>query len=397
MIRKVLSGCFLICLLINLPACSEKANTSSPVEKTAVNPSPEKKSAARPPVAVEVARADTVDFTDGIDVVGSLSPKFSAHVKSEYAGIATEVYVNEWVRVRKGMPLVRIDSREMEILQQKAGAAVEMARANVLQAEVAANRAEREYDRLQKLKEHGLATQQGLDEGFTEKEATTARVAGARAQLRAAEEDLQHTRTRLSKTLIRSPVDGIVAYRGVNVGDMVGEMGSSKIMFRIIDPRILELTVNVPSWQMGSVRVGQPLLFSIDSLPGRKVTGTVMFINPVVNESDRSVKVVAEVDNSSELLKGGLFVEGRIITGKRTGLLRVPRVALLTWDVVGKKGDVFVVQGEVATRRAVQTGSVMDDFVEVTSGLSPEEQVVVRGGFNLKDGDRVSITSPKGN
>jgi len=181
------------------------------------------------------------------------------------------------------------------------------------------------------------------------------------------------------------------------VGDMVGEMGSSKIMFRIIDPRILELTVNVPSWQMGSVRVGQPLLFSIDSLPGRKVTGTVMFINPVVNESDRSVKVVAEVDNSSELLKGGLFVEGRIITGKRTGLLRVPRVALLTWDVVGKKGEVFVVHGEVATRRAVQTGSVMDDFVEVTSGLSPGEQVVVRGGFNLKDGDRVSITSPKGN
>jgi len=295
------------------------------------------------------------------------------------------------------MPLARIDSREMEILQQKASAAVEMARANVLQAEVAANRAEREYDRLQKLKEHGLATQQGLDEGFTEKEATTARVAGARAQLRATEEDLQHTRTRLSKTLIRSPVDGIVAYRGVNVGDMVGEMGSSKIMFRIIDPRILELTVNVPSWQMGSVRVGQPLLFSIDSLPGRKVTGTVMFINPVVNESDRSVKVVAEVDNSSELLKGGLFVEGRIITGKRTGLLRVPRVALLTWDVVGKKGEVFVVHGEVATRRAVQTGSVMDDFVEVTSGLSPGEQVVVRGGFNLKDGDRVSITSPKGN
>jgi len=89
MIRKVLSGCFLICLLINLSACSEKGNTSSPVGKAAMPPPPEKKSAARPPVAVEVARADTVDFTDGIDVVGSLSPKFSADVKSEYAGIAT--------------------------------------------------------------------------------------------------------------------------------------------------------------------------------------------------------------------------------------------------------------------------------------------------------------------
>jgi multidrug efflux pump subunit AcrA (membrane-fusion protein) len=89
-------------------------------------------------------------------------------------------------------------------------------------------------------------------------------------------------------------------------------------------------------------------------------------------------------------------VKGRIITGKRTGVLRVPRVALLSWDVVGKKGDLFLVEGEIATRRTIQTGSVMGDFVEVTSGLSPGEAVVVRGGFNLKDGDRVNVTQVNG-
>lgn len=395
MIQKVLVRFLLIPLLLSLSACSEKGASSARVEP-AETKAREERAVARPPVAVEVAKAETVDFTDGIDVVGSLSPKFSADVKSEFSGIATEVYVTEWVRVRKGMPLVRIDSREMEILNQKANAAVEMAKANLLQAEVSGNRAEREYDRFRKLKESGLATQQGLDEALTDKDAAEARIRAARAQLKAAEEDFQHTRTRLSKTLIRSPMDGIVSYRGVNVGDLVGEMGSPKIMFRIIDPRILELTVNVPSWQMGSLRVGQPLLFSIDSLPGRSFTGTVMFINPVVTEADRSVRVVAEVDNSSEWLKGGLFVEGRIITGKRTGLLRVPRVALLRWDVAGKKGEVFVVQGESVTRQAIRTGTVMDDFVEVTSGLSPGDQVVVRGGFNLKEGDRVSVIPSSG-
>jgi RND family efflux transporter MFP subunit len=385
MIRSI-SGVWLLILWIGLSGCSGKGESKDPGGKTT----------GRPPVAVEVIKAATADFTEGIDVVGSLSPKFGADVKSEYAGIVTDVYVNEWVRVKKGTPLAKIDTREMEILLQKAKAAVEMSKANLLQAEVAGNRANREYDRLLKLKEVGLVTQQNLDDGLTEKEAAAARIGAAKAQLKAAEEDLQYTETRLSKTIIRSPMDGVVSLRGVNVGDLVGEMGSPKVMFRIIDPRILDLTVTVPSGEMASVHVGQPLTFSTDALPRKTYTGKVMFINPVVNESDRSVKVTAEVENVSEQLKGGLFVKGRIITGKRTGILRVPRTALLSWDVAGKKGDLFVVKGETANRRTVQTGSVIGDFVEVTSGLAPDEPVVVRGGFNLKDGDRVNVTQVNG-
>ncbi len=357
---------------------------------------PDAKTTGRPPVAVEVTKVGAIDLIEGIEVVGSLSPKFSADVKSEYAGIVTEVYVTEWVRVKKGTPLAKIDTREMEIVLQKAKAAVEMAKANLLQAEVAGNRAEREYNRLIKLKEFGLVTQQNLDDGLTEKEAAAARIAAAKAQWRASEEDLQHTQTRLSKTTIYSPIDGVVSFRGVNVGDLVGEMGSPKVMFKIIDTRILDLTVTVPSGEMGMVRVGQPLTFSTDAIPGNNFTGKVMFINPVVNEADRSVKVIAEVENRSEQLKGGLFVKGRILTGKRTGILQVPRASLLTWDVAEKKGDLFVVNGEIAKRRTVQTGSVMGDFVEITSGLSPGEPVVVRGGFNLKDGDRVSVIQVNG-
>lgn len=376
----------LLVLSIGFSSCSDKGDGKNPGEKTE----------GRPPVAVEVTKVGVTDYSEGIDVVGSLSPKFGADIKSEYSGIVTEVYVTEWIRVKRGAPLARIDSREMEILLQKAGAAVEMAKANLLQAEVAGNRANREYDRLLKLKEAGLVTQQNLDDGLTEKEATAARIEGARAQSKAAEEDLRHTQTRLSKTIIRSPMDGVVSSRGVNVGDLVGEVGSPKVMFRIIDPRILDLTVTVPSGEMGWVRVGQPLIFSTDAPPGKNFTGKVMFINPLVNDSDRSVKVTAEVENLSEQLKGGLYVKGRILTGKRTGILRIPRVALLSWDVAGKKGDLFVVEGEIAYRRTVQTGSVMGDFVEVTSGLSSGEPVVVRGGFNLKDGDRVNVTQVNG-
>jgi RND family efflux transporter MFP subunit len=173
-------------------------------------------------------------------------------------------------------------------------------------------------------------------------------------------------------------------------------MGSPKVMFRIIDPRVLDLTVTVPSGDMASVHVGQPLTFSTDALPGKTFTGKVMFINPVVNEADRSVKVIAEVENLSEQLKGGLFVRGQIIIRKRTGILTVPRVALLSWDIARKRGDLFVVKGETVNRLTVQTGSVMGDFVEVTSGINLGEPIVVRGGFNLKDGDRVNVIQVNG-
>jgi RND family efflux transporter MFP subunit len=386
MIRRYALGVVLLTLWIGFSGCSSKDSSKNPDAKTT----------GRPPVAVEVTKVAAIDLVEGIEVVGSLSPKFSADVKSEYAGIVTEVYVTEWVRVKKGTPLAKIDTREMDIVLQKAKAAVEMAKANLLQAEVAGNRAEREYNRLLKLKEFGLVTQQNLDDGLTEKEAAAARMAVAKAQLKASEEDLQQTQTRLSKTIIYSPIEGVVSFRGVNVGDLVGEMGSPKIMFRIIDTRILDLTVTVPSGEMGIIRVGQPLAFSTDAFPRNNFTGKVMFINPMVNEADRSVKVIAEVENVSEQLKGGLYVKGRIITGKRTGILRIPRAALLSWDVAAKKGDVFMVKGDLANRRTVQTGSVMGDFVEVTSGLVPGDPVVVRGGFNLKDGDRVNVSRVDG-
>jgi len=385
MIGRDAFGVVLLALWIGFSGCSGREGGKTPDEKAA----------GRPPVAVEVAKAEVVEFTDGIDVVGSLSPKFLADVKSEYVGVVTEVYVTEWVRVKKGTPLAKIDAREMEIVLQKSRAAMETAKANLLQAEVAGNRANREYERLLKLKEYGLVTQQSVDDGLTEKEASTARIEAARAQLRAAEEDLHHTETRLSKLIIYSPMDGVVSLRNVNVGDLVGELGG-KPMFRIIDTRKLELTVTVPSNEMDAVRIGQSVTFSTDAIRGKNFAGKVMFINPVVNEADRSVKVTAEVENVSEQLKGGLYVKGRIITGKRTGILRVPRVALLSWDVAGKKGDLFVLKGDIVNRRTVQTGSVMGDFVEVTSGINLGEPVVVRGGFNLKDGDRVNVTQANG-
>jgi RND family efflux transporter MFP subunit len=350
--------------------------------------------AGKPAVAVDAAKATTGDIDDGIEVVGTLSPKYHAELKSEYGGVVTHVYVTEWARVRKGDPLMKVDTREGEVMLKKAGASLEAAKAALLEAEAAQRRAAREYERSVKLQESGLVTRQELDDARTQIEAADARARAAQAQVAVARDDVAHAETRLAKAVIRAPFEGTVEERLVNVGDLVGEM--QKVVFRLVDNRLLQATVNVPSASMAGLRAGQPLVFSTDAFPGRTFSGKVTFINPSVRPGDRSVAVVAEVPNASEVLKGGLFVKGRILTGTRKGVVLVPRPALRSWDVAARKGEVFVVEDNVARRREVATGAVRGETIEISAGLRPGETVITRGVFNVKDGDVLKIAGTGG-
>ena len=368
-------------MIIPIAACSgggEAAKQAAPM-------------ATRPPVAVEVAVAATGALLEGIDVTGTLAPKFEVDVKAEVTGLVSEVYVTEWVRVKKGEPLARVDIREQEAFVKRTEAALESAKSSELQARVADNRARREFERMKKLRDNGLATQQALDDAGTEAEASASRVEAAHAQVRAAEEDLNQVRTRLAKGRIVAPIEGIVSERRANVGDLVGEAGANQLLFHIVDNRILNLTVSVPSVSMAGLRNGQPLEFTTDALPGRTFKGMIMFINPAVNEADRSVRVIAEVNNAAGELKGGLFVQGRIMTGRRDGVILVPREALSGWDVAGRKAKLFIVEADRAKSREVRTGLATEGGVEISAGLKPAETYVVRGAFNVKEGDKLII------
>lgn len=348
--------------------------------------------AAKPPVAVDVASAAPSDLTEGIEVTGELQPKFAADIKTQIPGLVKEVFVTQWVNVRKGQPLARIDVAETEALAKRAEASVESAKASLAQAQVAATRAERERERMKKLKESGLATQQQVDDSLTEAAAAQTRIDAARAQIRAAEEEVRQIRARTRKGLVVAPMDGVIALREVNVGDLASDAAAAKPIFRVVDNRILNLTVTVPSVESARVKSGQALEFTVDALPGRIFTGTVMFVNPELSAVDRSLKIVAEVSNRDGLLRGGLFTKGRIVTGNRANVIQVPRAALSSWDGTNAKGNLMVVANSIAKLRPVTTGAVTGDQVEVTGGLTQGEEYVVRGGFSLKDGDRVSLT-----
>jgi RND family efflux transporter MFP subunit len=345
-------------------------------------PSASAKEAGRPPVAVSVAPASRAAFQDSIEIVGTLAPKFSADVKSEVTGTVTAVYVTEWVPVRKGAPLARLDTTETE-------AAIAALKAVEAQARVAETRAKREYERAQQLQEFGLITPQAFDDAKSAVDAAEAASAAAQAQTRTAQ-------ARLAKSTLLAPMDGVVALRGVNVGDRVENMGGGDPLFRIVDTRLLDLTVSVPASRLASVKVGQPIEFTTVTLPGRSFTGKVMFINPEIDPSSRTAKVVVEVPNPDGALKGGAFVEGRVVVANRPGVLQVPREALQNWNLDQKTAEVWVVKGEQVEQRTVTTGASTDGVVEVVSGVQAGEQVVTRGGFNIRTGDRVAVSKGEG-
>ncbi|NTV14413.1 MAG: efflux RND transporter periplasmic adaptor subunit [Desulfobulbaceae bacterium] len=373
-IRTMAAGLLLLGLLVGCsqPKEAEKAATS------------------KPPVAVETATAQPSELVEGIEVTGSLAPKFFAEVKSQIPGLIREVYVTEWVRVAKGTPLARIDVSESEARVKQAEANLEAAKADLAQARVVANRAERELARARELKAAGLATRQAVDDAESEAAAAQARVAAATARIGLSEEELRQARTHAAKGEINAPMSGVVALRDVNVGDLASDAGSAKSLFRIVDNRILNLTVTVPSSASARVKVGQPLEFTVDAQPGTVFAGTVKFINPELNSSDRSLMVVAEINNAAELLKGGLFAKGRIVTNRRVGALLIPRGALINWDMAGGRAGLFVLTTNQAHLRPVETGAINGEQVEIVKGLAAGEKYVLRGGFTLKDGDKTT-------
>ena len=338
--------------------------------------------AGKPAVAVTAAPVVLGTFQNTIEVVGSLAPKYSTDVKSEVTATVVDVYVTEWVPVRKGDRLARFDTTEVE-------AGIAALKAIEAQARVAESRAKREYERAQQLQKYGLITPQAFDDAKSAVEAAEAATAASAAQIKTGQ-------ARLAKSLLLAPMDGVVAFRGVNVGDRVENMGGNSPLFRIVNNRVLDLTVAVPSTRLADVKVGQAMEFTADALPGRTFTGKVMFINPEIDVASRSAKVVAEVVNQDGALKGGMFAKGRIVVSNREGVLQVPRESLQNWNLDQQTAEVWVVKGEQVEKRTVATGASADGIVEVVSGVQAGDQVVTRGGFNIRPGDRVAISKGEG-
>jgi RND family efflux transporter MFP subunit len=327
---------------------------------------------------VTIVGAETVVVVDstllrtGPMMSGSLMPEREAEVRAEVAGTVLETHAEPGQRVQRGALLGRIDDRAVRDSYLSARAAVRSAE-QTLQV------ARRNAERSERLAAAGAVAEREREEAASAAANAEAALADAQARLTAAEKQLGYTQ-------IRSPIAGVISERQATGGDVV-QTGDP--LFTIVDPRSLELEGTVPAEEVGKLRPGAPVEFTVAGYPGRAFTGRVNRINPTADPATRQVRVYATIPNLDQGLVAGLFAEGRVGTDRRKTLL-VPISAV---DQRGVTPMVLVVRDGRAEQQGVELG-VRDeatDRIEIRAGLEPGDTVLVGAATAIVPGTPVRV------
>jgi len=349
---------------LSLGACGGKSETAD----------------AAPPVvlgAADVALAATADVAPSVVVSGPLDPADVVRVRAQAGGTLRDVRVDRGAHVTKGQVLARVEA-------QGVTSGAESARAGVAAADAGLAVAQQRLDGAKKLFAAGAMAAVDLKAAQAGYDAAVAQLAAAKAGLAGASEAAE-------RTLLRAPFDGWVSERVAEAGESI--RGDDPV-FTVVDPRTLELKGQVGAVDAARVRVGQPVVLTIDAAPDREFRGTVARVDPMANAATRQVGVYVRLPNGDGKVVAGQFAHGRIRVAASTRAIAVPVAA-----VRGDAGAPFVlvIDGGVARRRPVVTGARDDDagIVTLTSGLKAGERVVVSAGVELADGTKVSTAKEK--
>jgi membrane fusion protein (multidrug efflux system) len=306
-------------------------------------------------VPVETAPVQVGPIQRRLTAVGSLRSNESVVMRPEVAGRIAEIRFDEGQRVEQGQPLVVLDGSIYRAEVEEAEASLELSRAN--------------HERALDLLKRGAGTTKARDEAV--------------AELRQDEAALELAKARLDKTVIRAPFDGVVGLREVSVGDFVN-VGENMVNLEQIDP--LKADFRVAEIYLGAVGPGQRIELGADAFRGETFTGEVYAIDPLIDESGRSIVLRARLANPDDRLRPGLFVRVTLVLNEREDAIQIPEQALMPQ---GQEQFVFrVVEGK-ATLTKVTAGIRRDGMVEITEGLGPEDEVVTAGQLKIRDGAAV--------
>jgi RND family efflux transporter MFP subunit len=320
------------------------------------------------PVAVEVTPVEVANLEETVSAVGTIEAMRDVEVSSETAGRVLKVLVKVGDRVRAGQPLILVDS-------ELKAAAVEQARAQEQAARTTFEKAAKDYERAKTLYASG-------DVADVELEAYRLGLHGAEAQLKGAEAAFAVAKRQLQDTRVTSPVDGRVASRFVEVGEMVAP--GTKIA-NIVDVSRLKVKLGIPEEEIVRIRDGQKATMRVDANPETAFPGTVYTVGAKAeNPTGHTYPVEVVIENRSpDLLKVGMFARVAIRTSKADSVLAVSKESLVS---EGEGFGLFVVEDGVARHRKVTLGIQAGDLYEVVTGLKARDRVVSFGQKGLKDG-----------
>ncbi|WP_298580261.1 efflux RND transporter periplasmic adaptor subunit [uncultured Luteimonas sp.] len=307
-------------------------------------------------IPVEVEKVSRRAIAASYGNTATLEPRAESQVVAKTSGVALEVLVEEGQTVRAGQVLVRLDP--------------DRARLQAAQSSAQMRKLEANFKRAQQLEAQQMVSANDLDQLRYDLE-------NARAVNRLANLELSYAN-------VVAPISGVIASRDIKPGNFV-QINSP--IFRIVDTARLEATLNVPEREITKLRAGQTVELTVDALPGRRFTGTVDRVAPVVDTGSGTFRVVAGFEGDGEL-QAGMFSRLAIRYDQREDALVVPRRALLE---DGGEPAVYAVREGKASRVPLELGYSDGGWVEVRKGLAEGEAVVVAGKAALREGTAVQV------
>ena len=310
---------------------------------------------AATPVPVEVTQPSRADIYATYAATATISSDVDAPVVARVPGEVVELLVEEGDYVAAGQVLARLDGERLRL--------------EMLAAKANLKRARTEYERNVDLNKRGLISASMFDSLQYELEALEATY------------DLKKLSYDYSK--IRAPIAGIVASREIKPGQ---NLRTNDVAFRITDTSELIAYLQIPQSELSKFDVGHTAKIEVAAMPDVQFPATIERISPTIDTRNGTFRATALIDNSRGDLAPGMFGRFTIAYEQHKAALVIPTAALLDED---DESTVYVVSNGEVVRRTVETGIETDGSVEILSGLSEDEVIVVVGHSGLRSGSKV--------
>lgn len=318
------------------------------------------------PLAVTTTQVNQTQKLNQLKLTGTLEGLTSSIISSRFAGKVDQILVEDGQAVQQGATLLTLDTVEL-------ANAVRVAQNTIRQTEANFNTAQADYQRYYSLYAKNAVTKQQLESAET-------RMITSRTEVDNAYANLNNAQKQEADASILSPVTGVVANKAVTIGQVVSP-GTTLLSVEQIDP--MYVVVHVEQKDIAAAKLGADVNILIDTYPGQVFKGTVAIINPVAGNESRMFRVKIKVANPEQLLKPGMFVQATLSTGESRSVLTIPRAAVLK-----QKGlsYVYVASNGQAKKTLVETGDLINDLIEIKTGLQPGMTVIVDNLDKINDG-----------
>ncbi len=266
-----------------------------------------------------------------VTATGTINPVVSVQVGTQVSGMIKSLHADFNSVVKAGDIVAVIDSEPLRARRDQAASNLEMSKANTARARTDLVQRKRELDRVKSLVAQQFVSQNDVDVAVTNSQAAEAQMNVAAAQVKQAEAALNAVELELKYTVIRSPVNGIVVARNVEVGQTIAASFATPNLFLIaLDLTKMQVDTNVSESDIGGITEGKEATFTVDAYPGYQFSGTIrqVRLSPINVQNVVTYNVVVNVDNQDLRLKPGMTANVSIVVAQRDAVLKVPNAAL---------------------------------------------------------------------